>query len=116
MRFDDHARNGNGKEGTEMKNRKRLAALILCAAYILVLFVSASYLVHEAGHHCTDDDCTVCRTIAMATELLRAFGVLVLVFAAASAAAVCRYIRRHRNGAALPVCGTLVSWKIRLND
>ena len=99
-----------------MKNHKRIPALILCAAFVLILFVSASYLVHEAGNHCSDDDCPICRTIAMTTELLRAFGILILVFAAAAVAAACRYVWRRRSRTAIPVCGTLVSWKIRLND
>lgn len=99
-----------------MKNRKRVRALLLCAAFVLMLFVSASYLVHHAGHHCSDDDCPVCRTIAVATELLRVLGILILVFTAASVAVVCRYAWHRRNRTGLPVYGTLVSWKIRLND
>ena len=99
-----------------MKKQKRIYALLLCAVFILMLFVSASYLVHEAGHHCSDDDCPICRTIAMTTELLRAFGLLILVFAALSVAAVCRYAWQRRTGTTVPVYGTLVSWKIRLND
>ena len=99
-----------------MKNRKRIRALLLCAAFVLMLFVSASYLVHEAGHQCSDDDCPICRTIAMTTELLRAFGLLILAFAALSPAAVCRYARQRRTGTGVLTCSTLVSWKIRLND
>ena len=99
-----------------MKNQKRIRALLLCAVFVLMLFVSASYLVHEAGHHCSDDDCPICRTIAMTAELLRSFGLLVLAFAVLSIAAVCRYAQQCRNGTDVLTCGTLVSWKIRLND
>ena len=99
-----------------MKNQKRIRALLLCAAFVLMLFVSASYLVHEAGHHCSDDDCPICRTIAITAETLRAFGLLLLAFAAISTAAVCMHIWQQRNGTVIPVCSTLVSWKIRLND
>ena len=99
-----------------MKNHKRIRALLLCAAFVLMLFVSASYLVHEAGHHCSDDDCPVCRTIAMTAETLRVLGILMLAFAVLSVAAVCGYARQQRAGTAVLTRGTLVSWKIRLND
>ncbi len=99
-----------------MKEQKRIRALLLCIAFVLMLFVSASYLVHEAGHDCSDDDCPICRTIAMTAELLRAFGLLVTALAVSVAAAVCLYAWRQRTGTAVRTFGTLVSWKIRLND
>ena len=99
-----------------MKQMKRAGALLLCAAFVLILFVSASYLVREAGHHCSDDDCPICRTIAATSEMLRAFGIMILVSAALSVADFSRYSWQRRTGAAAFACGTLVSWKIRLND
>ena len=99
-----------------MKKQKRIHALLLCAVFILMLFVSASYLVHEAEHDCSDDDCPICRTIAMTAELLRAFGLLVTALAVSASAAVCLYGWRQRAGTDVLTCSTLVSWKIRLND
>ena len=100
-----------------MMNRKRVSALLLCAAFILMLFVSSAYLVREAGHHCShEEECPVCRTIAVTKGLLRAFGLLLTALAAALAPAVCRFMLRRRNGASVHAAGTLVSWKIRLND
>ena len=98
-----------------MSHRKRIGAGLLCIAFILMMFISSAYLVHEAGHHCTDDDCPVCRTIAASRELLRAFGLL-LVTAAVFAPSVCLQARQRRERSSAPASGTLVSWKIRLND
>jgi len=99
-----------------MKQFRRAGALLLCAAFLLILFVSASYLVREAGHHCSDDDCPVCRTLAATAEMLRSFGSIILVSAVLYVAAAGWYSRQRRAGTAVFACGTLVSWKIRLND
>ena len=99
-----------------MNHRKRIGTILLCAAFVLVLFVSSAYLVHEAGHHCSDKDCQVCRTIAMTTELLRAFGILLLIMPALFAPAVRLHSWQCQSGTVIPASGTLVSWKIRLND
>ena len=100
-----------------MGRMKRAGALLLCVAFVLTLFVSSAYLVHEAGHtHCTEDDCPVCRTIAMAVTLLRALGLVILVLFGLSAPAVCLFFGHLPAGTPAPASGTLVSWKIRLND
>ena len=66
-----------------MGRMKRAGALLLCVAFVLTLFVSSAYLVHEAGHtHCTEEDCPVCRTIATAVSFLRALGLVILVLSA----------------------------------
>jgi hypothetical protein len=100
-----------------MMNRKRVSALLLCVSFILVLFVSSAYLVHEAGHHCAhEEECPVCRTIAVTKSLLRAFGLLLPALAAVLAPAVRLRARQLRDRASVYTYGTLVSWKIRLND
>ena len=96
---------------------KRAGTLLLCIAFVMTLFVSSAYLVHEAGHtQCTEDDCPVCRTIAMAVNLLRALGLVILILSGLSAPGVCRLFRQVLSGMPVPASGTLVSWKIRLND
>ena len=100
-----------------MGRMKRAGVLLLCAAFVLALFVSSAYLVHEAGHtHCTEEDCPVCRTIATAMTLLRALGLVILVLYGLSAPETCRVFRQVLSGTFTPASGTLVSWKIRLND
>ena len=100
-----------------MGRMKRAGALLLCVAFVLTLFVSSAYLIHEAGHtHCTEEDCPVCRTIATAVSFLRALGLVILVLFGLSAPGVCRLFRQVLSGTPAPASGTLVSWKIRLND
>ena len=36
-----------------MANRKRLGALLICAALLLALIVSSAFIAHEAGHDCS---------------------------------------------------------------
>lgn len=98
-----------------MLNRKRISALLLCAGMILVLFFSFSFLIHEAGHDCSGEDCLICRTIAANIHLLRLLGWAVPLLPA--------LMLLHGSGAARKVflfvpyaCDTLVSLKIRMND
>lgn len=100
-----------------MSRMKRTGVLLLCVAFVLTLFVSSAYLVHEAGHiHCTEEDCPVCRTIATAVNFLQALGLVILVLFGLSAPGACRLFRQVLSGMPAPASGTLVSWKIRLND
>ncbi len=100
-----------------MISRKRAGALLLCAAFVLMLFVSSAYLVREAGHHCShEDDCPVCRTIAVTKGLLRAFRLLLLSLLTLLAPAACLCALLRLAGVSVHASGTLVSWKIRLNN
>ena len=54
-----------------MNARKRGYALLLCVGLILALFVSSAFLIHEADHDCSGEDCPICRTIALTTALMR---------------------------------------------
>ena len=99
-----------------MTDRKRVGALLLCIGLILVLSISTAFIAHEADHDCCGEDCPICRTIAVNISLLRTLGLAVL-------AVLCFFFllsvlpvrfKRERNNRISP--GTLVSWKIRLND
>lgn len=98
-----------------MTNRRRMSALLLCIGMILVLIVSSAYVAHEAGHNCSGDDCPICQMIAVSTNLLRIIGLAVLLLALFMMHQE-RSARQEQQGSILPVSGTLVSWKIRLND
>ena len=99
-----------------MGRMKRAGALLLCVAFVMTLFVSSAYLVHEAGHtHCTEEDCPVCRTIAMTSGLMRALFLAVALLCLARAAAALT-ARRMPERAFRSAFGTPVSLKIRLND
>ncbi len=99
-----------------MTGRKRTGALLLCIGMVLVLSVSAAFIIHEAGHDCTGEDCPICRNIAINIRLLCAAGLAVLIPAVFRLRPVAHaaYGRRDRYAVFCPE--TLVRWKIRLND
>ena len=99
-----------------MMNRKRIGALLLCIGLALVLSVSAAFIAHEADHDCTGEDCPVCLMLAVNIRLLRAIGLALLVLPAlfSLTALLSAYGRQNSIVSFRP--GTLVSWKIRLND
>ena len=99
-----------------MSKAKRFGALLLCIGMALVLLVSSAYIVHEADHDCIGEGCHTCETIERLTGFIRSFGMALLVLPAAvfllALCPVCRFPEREN----LPANGTLVSWKIRLNN
>ena len=99
-----------------MTGRKRFGALLLCVGLILVLSVSTAFIAHEADHDCCGEDCPICRTIAINISLLRTLGLAVLAVLCLFFLLTVRSARfmREQNNCFFP--GTLVSWKIRLND
>ncbi len=99
-----------------MTNRRRVTALLLCIGLVFALAVSSAFIAHEAGHDCTGDDCPICQMIAVNVNLLRAIGLAVLLLLALFALLRGRFAHRDRQRLRLSASGTLVSWKIRLND
>ncbi|MBR3333425.1 MAG: hypothetical protein IKG23_03975 [Clostridia bacterium] len=57
-----------------MTNAKRAGAMILCIGLVLVLAVSVVFIVHEADHDCSGEDCPICQAIAVNIRLLRLAG------------------------------------------
>ncbi len=106
------------REGRQrmMMERKRVSALLLCIGLVLVLSVSAAFLIHEADHDCSGEDCPICRNIAVNIRLLRAAGLAipVLTVLLLLTAADTVFGPRRRRASFCPE--TLVRWKIRLND
>ena len=99
-----------------MTNRRRIGALLLCISMVFALSVSSAFIVHEAGHDCSGHDCPVCQMIAVNVNLLRFLGLAVLLLLAVSVLLRGRFTHREQERFCLPASGTLVSWKIRLND
>ncbi len=99
-----------------MRDRKRRIALFLCLGLVFVLFASSAYIIHEANHDCTGEDCPVCQMIAVNLSVLR----LSVIAGLASTAirALLNLFRSHQRAerSDFPFFGTLVSLKIRLND
>ena len=103
---------GNGR----MRDRKRLTALLLCIGLLLTLAVSSAFIVLEEGHACSGEACEICESIAKTVALLRVMGrcAFLLLFAACLLPLL-RAIYALK-AVRLPVFGTLVCWKVRLND
>ena len=99
-----------------MTNRKRITALLLCIGLVFALAVSSAFIAHDAGHDCTGEDCPICRMVAVSVNLLRTIGLAVLMLSALFALLRERFAHREHQGLCQPASGTLVSWKIRLND
>ncbi len=99
-----------------MTNRKRITALLLCIGLVFALAVSSAYIAHEAGHDCSGEDCPICQMIAVNVNLLRTIGLAVLTLLALFVLLQGRYAHWEQQRLCLPASGTLVSWKIRLND
>ena len=99
-----------------MADRKHVRALLLCAGFILVLFVSSAFLIHEADHDCCGEDCPICRTIAMTTALMRAFLMIAAVWLLSFAMAAATSAHSVSDTARFGVSDTPVSRKIRMNN
>lgn len=99
-----------------MQDRKRRIALFLCLGLILVLLASSAYMIHEANHDCTGEDCPVCQMIAVNLSVLRLSVIAVLVLRAVWALLNLFRLHHKTEHSAFPFFGTLVSLKIRLND
>lgn len=99
-----------------MNKQKRLIALLMCVGMLLILFVSSAYIVHEAGHDCTGEDCPICEFIAQVERVQRGFGMVLLALLLMFLVLTICNFHRGGNRESLPASDTLVSWKIRLNN
>lgn len=99
-----------------MRDRKRLTALLLCMGLLLTLAVSSAFIVLEEGHACCGETCEICESIAKTVALLRVMArcAFLSLFAACLLPllrAICALKAARRSA-----FGTLVCWKVRLND
>ena len=99
-----------------MTLRKRIGTLLLCFGLILILAVSTALIVHEADHDCCGEDCPICEMIASRILLLRTLGWAGLLLLSVFFLLPVRSVFFRRARFARYFYGTLVSWKIRLND
>lgn len=101
-----------------MANKRRIFALLLCAAVVLGIFVSSALIAHEMlhPHDCTGEDCPVCALMAHSSELKRSLALI--LFAAFALMGINVPIRRNgADCAAFPSNQfTLTGLKVRLND
>ena len=101
-----------------MSRSKRLVALALCVAAVLVMSVSVGFMAFEAahGHDCIGSNCPICAFIAHMVQLRHCLFAAVLTLLLAQFGALLS--RRFTSSAdPLPAAfSTLVGVKIRLND
>ena len=99
-----------------MQKSRRALAWVFCCAFVLTLFTSSVFILHEAHHDCTGEDCPVCRQVALAASVLRCLG-LALLWALAFLLphrVLCVFGGGRRIRCASPI--TLVTCKVRLNN
>ena len=99
-----------------MTQRKRIYALLLCAGLILSLIVSSAYVVLAMGHPCDGKCCKICENVAKTEALLRSFALFASVLGLAFAALYIPRAFRALFASVRSAEGTLVCWKVRLNN
>ena len=95
--------------------RKRALSVTVCIVFLFVTFASLFYIVLEADHQCTGEDCPVCANIYQAEQTLRNLSTGTIVYTAANPIPIMFVL--VMAGHVLFVSRTsLVSQKVRLND
>ena len=59
-----------------MKIKRRTAAVILLALYLFITFSSVSFIMAEAHHDCTGENCPICREIHIVQAVLNNFSIV----------------------------------------
>lgn len=99
-----------------MHTRKRKTlAFIICMAFIATAFFSVLFIVKEADHDCTGENCPVCACIHQAEQTLKQLG----TGDTGSAFIIARsffVITPLFLAVLLIPCVSLISQKVRLND
>lgn len=98
-----------------MTKKIRIMAAVMCFALMFVMFISSAYIIKEADHDCTGENCPVCHEIQVCRQILSTVGTAVV------AAAV--FVSTLVVLTALPavhlretVAVTLISLKVKLSD
>jgi len=98
-----------------VKKSKRIALLLLAAAFLAAAALSALYIAAETEHHCEGEHCRVCAQLSACRNTLRLLAQTMSVAVAALAAAgILRVavLRPRRAGCAL----TPVLLKVKLSN
>ncbi len=99
-----------------MKKRKHLIAALLCVLYVLSMLVSSAFILYEAGHDCTSEQCPVCQAVLLSSQLLCITGAVIITFVYLLGIMVAQRTRQYDHAVVIPCSGTLVDWNIRLNN
>ena len=101
--------------GAGVSRAKRITAGLMGLTLLLVVLLSALFLVVEADHDCAGEDCPICAVMQTCTNVLRRFGAAVITLLAA-AASIILFLFATVSGANVFAQATPVSRKIRLNN
>lgn len=99
-----------------MSGKKRATAILMCALLLLIMLFSSVCIVRAANHVCSGDCCLICVIVARAERVLHG---LVALLPGLVALAALRFWERGQATRAVrrvQAHGTLVGWKIRLDD
>ena len=98
-----------------MEKKKRVTAMLLAVAVLVVMLCSALFIAAEADHDCVGENCPVCYQINVCQNILKclSLAVCVAVFFAAFTYILCRSVSVCAGVAA---SYTLVSLKVKLTD
>lgn len=103
-------------ERGKVENRiGRTLALIVATLLLLTACLSFLYIGLEAGHHCEDEDCSVCCCIRMCEGIIQRMGSGVSLHLLPALCVLLMLSIKAVSVSYNPV-ETLVSMKIRLND
>lgn len=99
-----------------MRNLKKSVALLLCALLVMTLLFSSVCIVRAANHVCTGECCLICVLLARVERVLHGFVALLPAMAALFALRLLGQLCLPQSAARRAAHGTLVGWKIRLDD
>ncbi|ENZ05313.1 hypothetical protein [Enterocloster clostridioformis] len=95
--------------------KQKTLAFLTCATFILVALFSILFIVEEADHDCTGENCPVCACIHQAEQTLKQLGTGVAE-AAAPAPIMAQFVLTLACVFLIVPFTTLVKQKVRLND
>ncbi|MBQ7433527.1 MAG: hypothetical protein IJV50_08760 [Lachnospiraceae bacterium] len=109
------------RKGERMMTRQtqnqiqRVTAGILCVLFLSVMTLSIFYIVREADHDCTGEDCPVCAMIQTAEQTLQFLGTGMVPVVWLLVPVLFLFLKKRMEETGI-VCRTLVQQKVRLNN
>ncbi len=102
-----------GEENIIMRT-KRIAVVLLVSLFILAVLLSHAFVITEAHHDCSGHDCAVCQVLALAKNLIKTAGILLLCLVVFLQAFSLHSVVFNVVGKVY--CSTPVSLKVKLSN
>ena len=103
------------KASYEQTNKKRLIALVVLAAVLVITLFSSCYVIKEADHDCSGAACPICAMIEQCEDNLRQIGTGQITIIAVIAA-ICFFSHAICFAFSAISTETPVTRKVRLNN